>query len=74
MDKQIYHVAGYAKDYTSAASSETENWTESSSTGRKIELWSDLSGDIKKETEDKLFNYIRPQSFVVSKNWYDNCN
>ena len=74
MDDQIYHIAGYAKDYNSVMSSKTQYRSEIPATGRKIEVWSDLSGDVRKETEDKLFNYIRPQSFVVSKRWYDNCN
>ena len=76
MKDQIYHIAGYATDWSSDKSLEPEKSQSSFaiSIGRKVELWKDLTGDEKVETGDILFNYIQPQSFIVSKKWYHNCN
>jgi len=63
MGGQIYHVAGYAKDYSTSPSTQT---------GRRVEKWEDKNGSKKLESEDVLFNYVSPQSFIVSENWYKN--
>ena len=44
----------------------------STQTGRRVEKWEDKNGSRKLESEDKLFNYVSPQSFIVSEKWYKN--
>merc|ERR1719410_115476 len=66
MKDQVYHIAGYAKDYS--VSPPVNN-------GRRVEKWDCLGEDCgttsnKVESEDRLFNYIAPESFLVKEEWY----
>ena len=63
MGGQVFHIAGYAKDYSV---SPTQN------NGRRVEKWENMnpSASQKVETGDQLFNYVSPQSFIVTEEWY----
>ena len=64
VNDQVFHIAGWAKDYSV---------TPSVLNSRKVEKWEQLSGDTKIESRDVFFNYVSPQSFIVTESWYRNC-
>ena len=66
LNNQLYHIAGYARGFD-------DPFDTYPVTGRKVEVWESIVGDNKTKTEDKLYNYIHPQSFIVSDTWYKNC-
>jgi len=65
MDGQLYHIAGYAKDWT--VNPPVVN-------GRRVEKWETPSDSSPKhESGDILYNYNSPQSFIVPDEWYHMC-
>ena len=62
MGGQLFHIAGHAKDYSMGVTN-----------GRRVEKWLDITGETKRESGDILFNYISPQSLIVSDDWYHLC-
>ena len=64
MNDQVFHIGGYAKDYSVSPIV---------SNGRRVEKWEQLAGDTKMESGDVLFNYNSPQSFIVDQAWYRYC-
>ena len=65
LDDQVFHIAGYALDYS--VTPPLEN-------GWRVEKWEQLAGDTKIESGDKLYRYKNPQSFIVDENWYKSCS
>merc|ERR1719197_1663565 len=65
MDGQLYHIAGYAKDWT--VNPPVVN-------GRRVEKWeTPADSSPKHESQDILYNYNSPQSFIVPDDWYHMC-
>ena len=42
--------------------------------GRRVEKWEDTTGTVKIESKDILYNYISPESFIVTEAWWQQCS
>lgn len=69
---QMFHVAGYAKvtvnGQTEVTGRSVERWSLNKKSQEKDIQYSSIS---KSQSELVLFNYISPQSFVISDVWYN---
>jgi len=62
---QVYHIAGYAKTFNADGST-------ADNTGRRVEKWESLDAPMtdKFESEQELFRFTAPESFIVKEEWY----